>query len=147
MFQTHDHTDTCTTALARAIFDHLLANDCLGLLLSTKHFATFVRRCDLNTTAYENPEHLHLLLVHIASDPSMVSSLHQLILKKFDGFFIHECRLDEAQLQKVLDHKINALFPDSQPERLSHPPSCAHTEQIELAWRYRRACAGMTSFY
>lgn len=120
-------------SLSRAIFDAMLDADALGFLLSSKHFCVFLQHrsvlCDAEAEA---------LRLSLLDDRAAIEAFHLETLNLFRCFYIAEAKLSTHQaLMAVLDNKLSTLnLPN-----LDDACTQANSRQIEMAWRYRHACA------
>lgn len=120
--------------LCRAVFDELMDKDLLGVLLSAKHFRTFL----LNVKV-EAPDHIASLAQAVGESVEQACRLQMDILKMYSGVYIAEARCkSEAELHQALDAKLqDSLAPSSRDDAGDD----AQSIEVELAWRYRRTCS------
>jgi len=120
-------------SLSRAIFDALLDADALGFLLSSKHFCLFLRhQCVLHDAEAE------ALRQSLLDNRPAIDSFHLETLSLFRCIYIAEAKISTQEaLMAVLDTKLANLGLPTLDELCIQ----GNNEQIELAWRYRRACA------
>lgn len=120
-------------SLSRAIVDALLDADALGFLLSSKHFCLFLHHRSVLPDAEAEALRLSLL-----DDRPSIDAFHLETLSLFRCIYIAEAKLTTHEaLMAVLDSKLAMLSLPSLDEAYTK----GNNEQIELAWRYRRACA------
>ena len=126
-------------SLGRTVFDNLFERDLLGILLSSKHFKTYITKVNFaDSTALDINAVETDLLEDILSTDERTNSFHKFMLEMFAGVYIKECRhQDKSALMLDLDKKLaeemmtsEELF-DEMDESINH---------VELAWRYRRNC-------
>lgn len=116
------------------IVDDLLENDLLGLLLSTNHFQRYCKiKSATKGIGYSG------VLMTLAACPATASKFQRDALQQFNGLYIDECRFSTSnELAKHLDGKLKQFSEhDASPEAY-----VKLSEEIENAWRYRRACQG-----
>jgi len=119
--------------LSRAIVDAMLDADALGFLLSSKHFCIFLQHRSVLPDAEAEALRLSLL-----DDRPAIEAFHLETLTVFRCIYIAEAKLSTHEaLMAVLDNKLSML----NLPRLDDACTQANSGHIELAWRYRRACA------
>lgn len=119
--------------LSRAIVDAMLDADALGFLLSSKHFCIFLQHRSVLPDAEAEALRLSLL-----DDRPAIEAFHLETLTVFRCIYIAEAKLSTHEaLMAVLDNKLSML----NLPRLDDAYTQANSGHIELAWRYRRACA------
>jgi hypothetical protein len=112
-------TSLAVTKIARDAVDSLIDADCLGFMLSSSHFESYL------TEQKGIPGVAGL-------SPSQAHQVHLAALELFKGLFIEEAKYTSPDaLMLALDAKYLAL----------HGSDCARqANQVEMAWKYRRIC-------
>lgn len=126
--------------LSRAVFDALLDQDLLGLLLSSKHFAAFVK-----TMRFETRGDAYSLAKSISVDARQIHEFHQVVLAMYSGVYIAECKhKTQAALMADLDAKLATAI--NLPEAGNDDLDGEQVNRVEMAWRYRRTCHNSAKF-
>lgn len=132
------YEDSVTTLeLCRHIIDDLIDHGLTGLLLSSTHLRKYMG-------AYQNyaPTHVARTLSRIIANPASVSDIHSSMLNMFKGLYIEEaCITNRQELLAALDAKFLVYTSKFNFFPLQSDPSSCQIESVELAWRYRVACA------
>jgi hypothetical protein len=117
------------------IVDDLLANDLLGLLLSTIHFQRYCKiRAQEAGISYAGA------LLTFAACPAAATKFQRDSMQKFSGLHIAECSFETpSELSKHLNKKLKQFSEsDFTPETY-----IKLSEEVENAWKYRRATQGI----
>ena len=138
------HADTSTSArqdqgniksLCRAVFDAMLDQDMLGMLLSSKHFHAFLKSTSF---ACEGDDQTQTLIDLTLCDEARVNAFHQAVLKMYSGVYIAECQHETQEaLMSALDAKLATIGVHGDDK---HTADASQANLVEMAWRYRRIC-------
>jgi hypothetical protein len=84
---------------AHDLIDLLFDEECLCLLLSSKHFHAFLKQFELPAT---------LEMIALSGD-ERIAEFHKFVFKKFEGLNIPEIRLPNHQIQELATQKFQKL--------------------------------------
>ena len=116
---------------ARDLIDLLFDEDFLCLLLSSKHFHSFMKQ-------YELPGRLEMIA---SSSDQEIAEFHKFVFKTFEGLNIQEIRLQNHQIEVLANQKLQKLG-------LSLPqPGAAFNPEFQKLVDYRRTLYPKTDYF
>lgn len=132
---------TCNTVtnidLYRHVIDDLIHQGLTGFLLSATHLRRYLG-------AYQTyaPGPVAKMLSRVIANVEAIDEIHTKMLGLFKGLYIEETSItDRQQLLSELDSKFLIFASKINYKDHQSEPSRTQIESIELAWRYRVACA------
>ena len=126
-----------TVELCRDVIDDMMDRALLGLLLSSTHF----RRYLAAYSTYAPKAHAATLRRSL-SNVEITDALHMQMLTMFKGLYIAEARITNANaLMAHLDQVYTDYSSSIDLIDVRYETSLTQLESVELAWRYRSACA------
>lgn len=126
-----------TVDLCRAVIDDMMDRGLLGMLLSSTHFRRYLAAY---STYAAKPEAAKLR--RSLSNVEITDALHMQMLTMFKGLYIAEARITNAnELMTHLDQVYADYSSSIDLIDVRYETSLAQLESVELAWRYRSACA------
>ena len=132
-----DGNSITTLDLCRHVIDDLIDQGLTGLLLS----ATHLRRYFGAYLTYA-PRPVARTLARVVANVAAVDEIHTMMLELFKGLYIEEASItDRQELLAELDAKFLLYASKLNFKEVQSEPSRSQIESIELAWRYRVACA------
>ncbi|WP_139313459.1 hypothetical protein [Rhodoferax antarcticus] len=130
----NSQTQISSTPFLFQIVGDLLDNDLLGMLLSTGHLQRF---CRIRVTIINDDQYASTLR-EIASNKESATRFQHDAIREFSALHIADYKLSRYELAKHLDERLKQFFDDGLVV-----DEIQVTDEIENAWKYRRACQGI----
>lgn len=126
-----------TVGLCRDVIDDMMDRGLLGLLLSSTHFRRYLAAY---STYAAKPQ--AATLRRSLSNVEITDALHMQMLTMFKGLYIAEARITNANaLMAHLDQVYADYSSSIDLIDVRYETSLYQLASVEMAWRYRAACA------